>query len=95
MKICFLYCVLFFRDKEIDIFLLVDCFVNEGLFGGRIVVVYRKGYDIVYYFVKLFFLEVSDNGFVVEMYNVIRDLVLVIFLLSKEGYEVMVRFYLS
>lgn len=94
VKACFLYCALFPRDKEIDICILVDCIIAEGLLGGRTIAAYKRGHDIIGQLVGASLLEATENGAKVIMHNEIRDSALAILSSDIEGYQVLTRYYL-
>ncbi|XP_057527912.1 disease resistance protein At4g27190-like isoform X3 [Amaranthus tricolor] len=91
LKTCFLYTALFQQDKEIEISVLLECFVGEGLVGGTTVAAYDRGYDIIRHLANASLIEINDNGLVVKMHNVVKDSALEILLSDIEGYRVLAR----
>ncbi|KMT15479.1 hypothetical protein BVRB_3g058340 [Beta vulgaris subsp. vulgaris] len=91
VKTCFLYTALFQEEKEIDNSTLVECFISEGLVGGRTPVAYRKGHDIVGHLVRASLIEANDNGLKVKMHYIVRDSALEIFSSDIEGFRVLSR----
>ncbi|XP_071921747.1 disease resistance protein At4g27190-like [Coffea arabica] len=83
LKHCFLYCVLFPEDHNIQITELINYWIQEGLVTGNPVDASRKGFRIVWHLTEASLVERVD-GISIKMHNLIRDLASWI-ILSEDG----------
>ncbi|XP_071939613.1 disease resistance protein At4g27190-like [Coffea arabica] len=83
LKCCFLYCVLFPEDHNIQIIELINYWIQEGLVTGNSADASRKGFRIVRHLTEASLVEPVD-GVSIKMHDLIRDLASWI-ILSEEG----------
>ncbi|XP_027166645.1 probable disease resistance protein At4g27220 [Coffea eugenioides] len=83
LKCCFLYCVLFPEDHNIEIIELINYWIQEGLVTGNSADASRKGFRIVRHLIEASLVEPVD-GVSIKMHDLIRDLASWI-ILSEEG----------
>lgn len=90
-KLCYLYCFLFFEDYDVQVEYFLRYGIGEGLFYDVEIVdeVRNRVYFIIIYFKAFCFFLSSKKEDCIKMYDVFRDLVILIVI--NNDYSFMVK----